>query len=192
MNTADEPFFEFLGRSERLAVVRKKLNERAQRLKLIRTLRLGGVSLLIAGGLFLIILGGAGAYRNVYLPWVAPTATPTATATATATATSTATSTATPLPTATSTPTNTATPTATHTPTPIVLRGVVRAQSWVYSVPASTGQRTGFVLQNQRVEVMDTTTDEQGAEWFRITWTEGDSEGSGWIEAGRIEVIGTR
>lgn len=192
VNTADEPFFEFLGRSERLAVVRKKLNERAQRLKLIRTLKLAGVSLLVALGVFLLIPIGNIAYQRAYLPLVAPTETATPTPTATATATSTATSTATPLPTATPTPTDTPTPTATYTPTPIVLRGVVRAQSWVYSVPASTGKRTGFVLQNQRVEVMDTTADEQGVEWFRITWTEGDSEGSGWIEAGRIEVIGTR
>jgi tetratricopeptide (TPR) repeat protein len=194
VNTADEPFFEFLGRSERLAVVRKKLNERAQRLKLIRTLRLGGVSLLIAGGLFILILGGTVAYQRAYLPLVAPTNTPTPTATATATATSTATSTSTPLPTATPTPTNTATPTATHTPTPIVLRGIVNVQSWVYSLPDANAARTGFVLQNQRVdfEVSEAVTDAQGEEWFRITWTEGDSENSGWIEASRIAVIGTR
>jgi hypothetical protein len=67
-------------------------------------------------------------------------------------------------------------------------------QSWVYSLPDANAARTGFVLQNQRVdfEVSEAVTDAQGEEWFRITWTEGDSENSGWIEASRIAVIGTR
>jgi type IV secretory pathway TrbF-like protein len=67
----------------------------------------------------------------------------------------------------------------------------VESQSWVYSLPDVTAKKTGFVLQNQRVEVEieSIITDEQGQEWFRITWIEGDSEGSGWIEANRIELI---
>ncbi len=38
--------------------------------------------------------------------------------------------------------------------------------------------------------VVNSDTDEFGAEWFFIIWIQGDSEGSGWIQADRIQVVG--
>jgi hypothetical protein len=73
-----------------------------------------------------------------------------------------------------------------------VLIGIVDVQSWVYSQPNETSTRTGFVVQNQRVEVEDDITNEAGQNWYRIRWSEGDSQNSGWIEAERIEIFGTR
>ena len=191
-STADEPFFDFLGRSERLVVIRRKLNQREQSLRVAQALRWGGI--IIGGIIILLILIPIGRviYQRAYLPLVAPTETPTPTATATATDTATATATATATDTATPTATSTATPTVTPTPTPIVLIGIVDVQSWVYSQPDEASSRTGFVVQNQRVEVEEDITNEAGQIWYRIRWSEGDSQGAGWIEAERIEIFGTR
>jgi tetratricopeptide (TPR) repeat protein len=116
-------------------------------------------------------------------PVIAPTAT--ATSTPTQTATPTQTSTHTP------TPTQTATPTPTPTITPIILFGSVVSQVWVYDEPSENGQRVSFVLQNQPVEVIDTATDSSGQEWIKIRWAVRDSKNEGWVEAERVNIIGT-
>ena len=51
--------------------------------------------------------------------------------------------------------------------------------------------RVGLALVACSLNSANLTADD-GSEWFRIAWTQGDSRGEGWIEAARIDVIGTK
>ena len=61
----------------------------------------------------------------------------------------------------------------------------------ISTTPSEDADRTGFVLQNQPVQVEEGRTVD-GQEWFLVFWKTGDSESSGWIEANRVDVVGTR
>jgi hypothetical protein len=182
---ADSDFF---GRpSEKLNLLRTRVldEKQARQRKTILTSVLGiGAAIII-----ILPLGYFAGSRLIQLP-----ATETPTPTATPTITSTPTSTLTPTPTHTSTPEPTATPTATATPTqtPVVLFGSIVNQDWVYDQPSETaGERVSFVLQNQSVNVIDTRTDDEGQEWYKITWTSRDSKNEGWVLAESVNVVGT-
>ncbi len=173
VRTADNEFFG--SPSEKLNSLRTRVIEekQARQRKTILTSVLG-----IGAAIIILVPLGFFAGSRIIQPLVAPTPTPTATFT----------------PTATGTPTATATPTVTPTPTqtPVVLYGSVVSQVWVYDTPSETaGERISFVLQNQQVEVIDSITDEQGQEWFKIRWTSRDSRNEGWIQANRINITGT-
>ena len=190
VSTAVEPFFQFLGRSERWVALRKRLRQRRVGWKRSRTVKNVLYSILGAGFIIALIPLSMVGYERYYLPLVAPTDTPTPTATPTLTPTHTPT--ATPTQTPTQTPTLTPTPTVTPTATPVVLIGIAEVQSWVYSSPDAGSERTGFVIVNQPVEVIGDDTDAAGQPWFKIKWSTGDSESNGWIESGRIQIFGTR
>jgi tetratricopeptide (TPR) repeat protein len=115
-------------------------------------------------------------YRPVLLPLFAPAPTPTPTATATPAPTYT--------PTATPTATATATPEPTATPAPIL--AFARVQAYTYPLPCGRGGHSGFVYQLQRVGVVREETCADGVRWLYITWTIGDAEQYGWIQADRI------
>ncbi len=179
---------EFFGRpSEKLNLLRSRVIEekQARQRKTILTSALGiGAALII-----ILPLGYFAGSRLIQLP-TTPTPTPTGTPTATATPTVTPT----PSPTLTHTPSPTATPTATSTPTqtPVVLYGSIVSQDWVYDQPSATaGQRVSFVLQNQSVSVVDTRTDEEGVEWYKIVWTSRDAKNEGWVLSENVNIVGT-
>jgi hypothetical protein len=181
---ADSDFF---GRpTEKLNTLRTRLIEekQARQRKAIITSILGiGAALII-----ILPLGYFAGSSFVELP-----DTPTPTLTATPTFTLTPTVTPTPSPTLTNTPEPTATPTFTPTPTqtPVVLYGSIVSQDWVYDQPSADGQRVSFVLQNQSVNVIDSRTDPEGQEWFKIGWTSRDSRNEGWVLAENVNIVGT-
>jgi tetratricopeptide (TPR) repeat protein len=182
---ADSDFF---GRpTEKLNTLRTRVIEekQARQRKAIITSILGiGAALVI-----ILPLGYFAGSSLIDLP-----DTPTATTTPTPTLTSTPTVTPTPTPTLTHTPTPTATPTFTPTPTqtPMILFGATINQVWVYDLPSETdGRRISFVMQNQRVEVVDSVDDAEGQEWFKISWSSGDSNNEGWVLGENVNIIST-
>ncbi len=123
-------------------------------------------------------------YRPVLLPLFAPAPTPTATVTPTLAPTATPTLTPTATPTSTPTITPTATPEPTATPQPIL--AFARVQAYTFPLPCGLGGHSGFVYQLQRVGVVREETCADGVRWLYITWTIGDAEQYGWIQADRI------
>ncbi len=157
------------------------------RANLINKVRAAGIGAGIIIGVIIII---AALYRPVFLPMFspAPTATPTATATATATPSPTLTMTPTASPTPTNTPTVTPSPTEAPSPTPTAtpILAFSRVQAYTYPLPCGQGGHSGFVVQLQRVGVIREEVCADGERWLYITWTIGDAEQYGWIQADRI------
>ena len=123
-------------------------------------------------------------WRPVVVPLFAPA--PTATPTATPTLAPTATPTITPTATATATPTATPTETPAPTPTTQPILAFARVQAYTFPLPCGRGGHSGFVYQLQRVGVIREETCADGVRWLYITWTIGDAEQFGWIQADRI------
>jgi len=157
------------------------------RVNLLNKVRAAGIGAGIILGIIVII---AALYKPVFLPMFspAPTATPTATLTATATPSPTLTMTPTATLTPTATPTVTPSPTEAPSPTPTAtpILAFSRVQSYTYPLPCGQGGHSGFVVQLQRVGVIREEECADGERWLYITWTIGDAEQYGWIQADRI------